>query len=91
MAHVNKDRVALLARVRRIVGQIGGLERKLESDVDCAELLHLVAAVRGAVNGLLDEIIVEHLEAHVVDAGLTEHERRKGADDLITVIRRYSK
>lgn len=91
MAHVNKDRDALLARVRRIAGQVGGLERKLESEVDCTEVLHLVAAVRGAVNGLLDEIIVEHLEAHVVEAGLTENERRKGADDLITVIRRYSK
>lgn len=91
MAHVNENRDALLARVKRIAGQIGGLQRKLESDVDCTEVLHLVAAVRGAVNGLLDEIIVEHLEAHVVDASLSEKERRQGADDLITVIRRYSK
>lgn len=91
MAHINENREALLARVKRIAGQIGGLERKLETSVDCADILHLVAAVRGAVNGLLDEIIVEHLEAHVIDAGLSEDERRKGADDLITVIRRYSK
>lgn len=91
MAHIDKNRDALRARVKRIAGQISGLERKLDSEVECAEILHLVAAVRGAVNGLLDEIIVEHLEAHVVDVGLSKDERRQGADDLITVIRRYSK
>lgn len=91
MAHINQNKDALLARVKRIAGQIGAIERNLASDADCAEVLHLVAAVRGAVNGLLDEIIVEHLEAHVADDGLSAEERRKGADDLMTVIRRYTK
>lgn len=91
MAHINENREALLARVKRIAGQVGAVERKLEADADCAEVLHLVAAVRGAVNGLLDEIIVEHLEAHVARDGLSSEERRKGAGDLMTVIRRYTK
>lgn len=52
----------LLARVRRIAGQIGVFERALQSDIECAQILHLVAAVRGAVNGLLDEILADHLE-----------------------------
>lgn len=91
MAHINDNRDALLARVKRISGQVNAVERKLEADADCAEILHLVAAVRGAVNGLLDEIIVEHLQAHVADDTLSSEERRKGADDLMTVIRRYTK
>lgn len=91
MAHIHKNRDALLARVKRIAGQINAVERTLQSDADCAEVLHLVAAVRGAVNGLLDEIIVEHLEAHVADEALSNEERRKGAEDLMTVIRRYAK
>lgn len=91
MAHINKNRDALLARVKRITGQMNAVERKLEAEADCAEILHLVAAVRGAVNGLLDEIIVEHLQAHVADDTLSKAERRKGADDLMTVIRRYTK
>ncbi len=91
MSHINDHRDALLARVKRIAGQVNAVERKLETDADCAEVLHLVAAVRGAVNGLLDEIIVEHLEAHVADDRLSAEERRKGADDLMTVIRRYTK
>ncbi len=91
MAHIDEHRDALLARVKRIAGQVNAVERKLESDADCAEILHLVAAVRGAVNGLLDEIIVEHLHAHVADDRLSHEERRKGAEDLMTVIRRYTK
>lgn len=91
MAHISDNRDALLARVKRIAGQVSAVERKLEAGADCAAILHLVAAVRGAVNGLLDEIIVEHLQAHVADDGLSSEERRKGADDLMTVIRRYTK
>lgn len=54
-------------------------------------MLHLVAAVRGAVNGLMYEIIAEHLEAHVSRAGLDDAERAAGAKELLAVIRRYSK
>src|SRR3546814_213076 len=81
----------LLARTRRIAGQVGAVERALIADKDCADILHLVAAVRGAVNGLLDEIIVHHLEAHVSRPGLSDAERARGRDDLLAVIRRYPK
>ncbi len=91
MAHIRNNQDTLLARVRRIAGQVEAVERSLESEADCAQVLQLVAAVRGAVNGLMDEIIVDHLRAHVVADALTSDERRKGADDLMTVIRRYSK
>ena len=55
---------------------------------DLDELLpRCVAAVRGAVNGLLDEIIAEHLEAHVSRPGLSDDERTEGAEELLAVIR----
>ena len=91
MAHLSDGNDELVARVRRIGGQVGAVERALLSDAPCDEVLHLVAAVRGAVNGLLDEIIADHLEAHVVQPGLSEAERAQGAKDLLAVIRRYSK
>ena len=69
----------------------GAVERGLTSGDSCATVLHLVAAVRGAVNGLMDEIIAEHLEAHVARSGLTDEERAHGADELLAVIRRYAK
>lgn len=91
MTHLSTSGSVLLARVRRIGGKVGAVERALLSDADCAKVLHLVAAVRGAVNGLLDEIIAEHLEAHVARTGLTDTERAEGAEDLLAVIRRYTK
>lgn len=91
MAHLSGSNSDLIARVRRIGGQLSAVERSLRDEVDCATVLHLVAAVRGAVNGLLDEIIAEHVEAHVARAGLTDEERALGADELLAAIRRYAK
>lgn len=91
MAHLSDSSADLIARVRRIGGQLAAVERTLRDEADCATLLHLVAAVRGAVNGLLDEIIAEHIEAHVARAGLSDEERTQGAEELLAVIRRYSK
>ncbi|MBR2174796.1 MULTISPECIES: metal/formaldehyde-sensitive transcriptional repressor [Alphaproteobacteria] len=90
MGHL-KDNSELIARVRRIAGQVTSVEKALVSDAPCATVLHRVAAVRGAVNGLLDEIIAQHLTAHVAADGLSHEERAAGADDLLAVIRRYSK
>lgn len=91
MGHLIEKNGELLARVKRIAGQVAAVERGLERDVSCADILHLVAAVRGAVNGLLDEIVLDHLDEHVAKPGLSDAERAKGAEELMTVIRRYVK
>lgn len=91
MAHLSHDNAALIARVRRITGQVGAIETALTSDAPCSDVLHRVAAVRGAVNGLMDEIIADHLEAHVAASGLSDAERAAGAEELLAVIRRYAK
>ena len=56
MSHLAESSAELVTRVRRIAGQVGAIERALQGEAGCTEVLHLVAAVRGAVNGLLDEI-----------------------------------
>jgi DNA-binding FrmR family transcriptional regulator len=91
MAHLSHDNSELVARVRRIAGQVGAVERALTASASCSDVLHLVAAVRGAVNGLMDEIIADHLKAHVADPGLDDAERAAGAKELLAVIRRYAK
>jgi DNA-binding FrmR family transcriptional regulator len=91
MSHLSSPGSDLIARVRRIAGQVAAVERGLASGDSCTTVLHLVAAVRGAVNGLMDEIIAEHLQAHVACAGLSDEERAQGADELLAVIRRYAK
>lgn len=87
--HVKKD--ALLKRVKRIAGQLQAVEKALEEGADCGKTLHLVAATRGAMNGLLEEIIEDHAREHVANPQLSDEERAKGVEELLEAIRRYSK
>ncbi|MCW5734890.1 MAG: metal/formaldehyde-sensitive transcriptional repressor [Enhydrobacter sp.] len=91
MAHISTHNDALLARVRRIAGQVGAIERALSAGDDCATILHLVAGARGAMSGLMAELIEQHLREHVARPGLSNADRQAGADDLIDAIRRYNK
>ncbi|HET8700687.1 MAG TPA: metal/formaldehyde-sensitive transcriptional repressor [Nitrococcus sp.] len=92
MAHTTRNKTKLLNRVRRIRGQIEAVERALESEKDCAEILHLVAAVRGATNGLMAEIVEDHIRFHIVDPNHeADPEKAKAAGELIDVVHTYLK
>lgn len=90
MSHTSREKTKLMARIRRIKGQIEGIERALEADMTCAEVLRQIASVRGAVNGLTAEVMEDHLREHVL-APSDENERRQGAEEMIEVIRAYLK
>jgi DNA-binding FrmR family transcriptional regulator len=92
MAHTIKDKSKLLARVRRLKGQTEAVERALEEERDCADVLMLVASMRGAINGLTVELMEDHIRHHVVNPDTEQHETRaKGAAELIEVLRTYLK
>lgn len=91
MSHMKASKDDLLKRVKRIAGQVQAIERALEEDSDCAKTLHLVAATRGALNGLLEEIVEEHAREHVARPGLSDEERAEGVEQLLEAIRRYGK
>jgi DNA-binding FrmR family transcriptional regulator len=86
MSHTVGQKRPLLARVHKIQGQFRALERALEGDRECSEILHLIAAARGATNGLMAEVLEDHLRAHVptMDDG-------SAIDDLVGVVRSYLK
>lgn len=90
MAHLHAQ-PELVARVRRITGQLASVERALAEGPDCAAILQQVAAIRGAVNGLMDEIIETHLLEHVAAPDLSSTDRAKGAEEILAAIRRYAK
>jgi len=91
MCHTIRDKTKLLARVRRIRGQVEAIERALEAELGCAEVLQVIASVRGAVNGLMAEVFEDHMRNHVLAPTLPAKERAEGADDLIDVVRAYLK
>jgi len=92
VAHTIREKSKLIARVRRIRGQIEAVERALEAETGCADVLQLIASVRGAMNGLMAEVMEDHIRLHVVDpAREADCERAKGAEELIDVVRTYLK
>jgi DNA-binding FrmR family transcriptional regulator len=92
MSHTVKDKAKLLGRIRRIRGQAEAVERALEAEVGCADVLMLVASMRGAINGLTAELMEDHIRHHVVDPERDpDADRAKGATELIEVVRTYLK
>ena len=90
MAHIGKHRNKLLGRVRRIAGQVAALEKALESDADCGDVLVQIAAARGAMHGLMMEVLSGHLLEHVA-APADEAERAAEAQAVLELLRTYVK
>jgi DNA-binding FrmR family transcriptional regulator len=90
LSHTTKNKAKTLSRVRRIKGQVEAIERALEGESECEEILQLVASCRGALNGLMAELIEGHLRFHVLDpAQKTPPSQVEAADELIAVVKRY--
>ncbi len=90
MAHTTADKKKLLNRIRRLQGQLSAVERAIDGDQDCSAVLQLVAACRGATNGLMSELLEGHIRSHVIEE---EHDaaRRQAAEEVIGVVRSYLK
>jgi len=91
MAHTQREQVKLLNRVKRIRGQMDSVERTLAADGhDCADVLMLLAAVRGGINGLMAEVLEDHIRLHLLKDGHAPLTPELG-EDLIDLVRAYLK
>lgn len=91
MSHTTREKTRLLNRVRRLRGQMEAIERSLEEEKSCTQVLQLIAGVRGAINGLMAEVVEDHILLHVSDASLAQTQRNEGAAELIDVVHAYLK
>lgn len=92
MSHTSRDQKKLLARVRRIRGQVDAIERALTTEAGCEQVLHLIAGARGAMAGLMSEVVEDHVHSHLVD--VEKHPgalNSEAAEQLLEVIRTYLK
>jgi DNA-binding FrmR family transcriptional regulator len=90
VSHTAREKVKLLNRVRRIRGQIEAVERALEQEIGCSDVLQLIAGARGAINGLMAEVMEDHIRMHLVaSAQCPEPEQAQAAEELIEVVRSY--
>ena len=91
MSHTDREKTKLLNRMKRIRGQMESVERKLSvEDHDWAEILMLLAAVRGGINGLMAEVLEDHIRLHLLQDGHAPLTPDLG-EDLIDLVRAYLK
>lgn len=101
MTHTVRDKRKLLARVRRVRGQVEAVERALEGEAECEQVMHLIAGIRGSMASLMAEVVEDHVRAHFVvgpgmgqggDQGSPEAGDGGGAvEQLVEVVRAYLK
>ena len=96
MPHSPEDKKRALTRLRRIRGQAEALERAVEAGTECAALLQQIAALRGAANGLMAEVLESHFretfgEARVAIAQETVTDPDAQIDEIMRILRTYLK
>jgi DNA-binding FrmR family transcriptional regulator len=92
MAHTIRDKKKLLNRVRRVRGQIEAVERLLENESECSDILQQIAACRGSINGLMSEVLEGHIRFHLVERGQKGKSPKDNAvEEVITIAKSYLK
>lgn len=91
MPHSPGEKNKVLARIRRIRGQCEALERALENGTDCGPVLQQIAAIRGAVNGLMSEVLESHLREQFGQPASGAADREARVAEMTSLIRSYLK
>jgi DNA-binding FrmR family transcriptional regulator len=91
MTHLAKEKQKLVARIRRIRGQVDSIERSLSTGDDCAGMLMLLANVRCGINSLMAEVLEDHIRLHMLSTEKDSPTSTEPAEDLIDLVRAYLK
>lgn len=82
------DRRALRIRLRKISGQLKGVEAMIEGDYDCAEVLNQLVSARRAIKSLAEKIINEHLE-HCLTTPNASDQGKRQLREAALMLKRY--
>jgi DNA-binding FrmR family transcriptional regulator len=91
MSHLENEKQKLVARIKRIRGQVDSIERSLTAGDNCADVLMLLANVRGGINSLMAEVLEDHIRLHLLSSEKTSTQPVELAEDLIDLVRAYLK
>jgi DNA-binding FrmR family transcriptional regulator len=90
--HVAKEKTKLLNRLRRLRGQVEALERAVDADEECPNVLQQATSCRGALDGFIAEVIEDHIRDHMIDEAVPASDRRTvAAEELIDIVHAYLK
>jgi len=82
------DRRALLVRLRKITGQLKGVEKMIDGKYECGEVLNQLVSARRGLKSLAEKIVTDHLE-HCLSSSVHEDERRRQLREVTTMLKRY--
>ncbi|MFZ0213682.1 MAG: metal/formaldehyde-sensitive transcriptional repressor [Candidatus Acidiferrales bacterium] len=88
MSHISREKLDLINRTKKVVGQLEAAQRALEEDAHCSDVLQRLAAARGSINSLMGELMEDHIRNHMPRNSKSSEE---AADDVIDIIRTYLK
>jgi DNA-binding FrmR family transcriptional regulator len=88
---ISKEKQKLFSRIRRLSGQMAAVERAVNAGDECADILMLLAAIRGGVNSLMAEILENHIRLHISHPDRHGESREELTEDLISLVRAYLK
>ena len=79
-------------RLKRIAGQVAGIQRMVDEDRYCVDVLHQVAAVRAALDGVGKVILRSHVETCVSDALVSGRakERNEKIEEIMDVFSKFA-
>jgi DNA-binding FrmR family transcriptional regulator len=87
--HTPEEKKRVLARVRRVRGQLDSLERALEEGAECGPVLQQIAAMRGAINGLMAGVLESHLRETFAQAAPADGAPNESIDEVVSLVRSY--
>ena len=88
MPHTSREKLDLVNRTKKIIGQLESILRALDDDEKCADVLQRLAAARGSINSLMAELMEDHIRNHMPRNSKSSGE---AVDDLIGIMRTYVK
>jgi len=88
---ISKEKQKLLSRTKRLAGQIEAVQRSVTEGDECADILMLLAAIRGGVNSLMAEILEDHVRLHITHPDRAKESPEELTEDLISLVRAYLK
>lgn len=91
LPEISKEKQKLISRIKRLAGQIAAVERSVIEGEECADILMLLATIRGGVNSLMAEILEDHVRLHITHPDRAGESREELTEDLIGLVRAYLK
>jgi len=89
VSHIIRKKKSLTHRVARIRGQVEALARAVDGELECGDVLRLIASARGAMDSLMGEVIEGHIRDHVFRRASAKSDEKRAAKDLVDIIRSY--